>query len=153
MESVLVDRIVHLSWKLRRIPRLEGELLVDPDPMVEFDLDDEQRHRVAYVMKMDLRMDDSTMRKVQEYELRIDRALHATLRELKRLRAMKREAVEPEPNEEPVAQPVPPEHVANPQNEPVLPALVGSSRSDSLNLPMRTDPAPSAAAPPRARAS
>jgi hypothetical protein len=148
MEDVLVDRIVHLSWKLRRIPKVEAELLVDPDPSVMVDLD--QADRIAHVMTRDLREQDSTMRKIQEYELRMDRSLQATLRELKRLRAMNREAAESQPVEEPGAQPVEPAHVANPQNEPVL---IGPVLSNPLNPPARNDRAPTVAALPRARAS
>jgi len=170
MEIVLVDRIVHLSWKLRRIPKVEAELFVRPDPSIEGMLDPDHADRIAHVMVMDLRNDDSTMRRVQEYEARMDRALQATLRELKRLRAMKRESRSDDdvrdgnvqdgndgnmqaeactPAEE-VMQPVDQPRVANPENEAVLNE---SGTWVPINPRTRSDPAPTDATPRCVRAS
>lgn len=158
MESVLVDRIVHLSWKLRRIPKVEAELFVRPDPYIEGQLDPDHRGRIAHVMVMDLREQYSTMRKVQEYEARMDRALQATLRELKRFRAMNREARSDEhvphkaaaPNrgegeivsKETISQYAARAEVANSENEAVLSGLRTSSEAIPINPHTHSDPSP-----------
>ncbi|CAN5698965.1 hypothetical protein BH09PLA1_BH09PLA1_23520 [soil metagenome] len=92
MENVLVDRIVHLSWKLRRIPKAEAELFVNPDPSIDLEYDNDRDQQIPYVMVMDLRAEDSSMRRIQDYEVRLDRSLHATMRQLNQLRKMKRES-------------------------------------------------------------
>ncbi|MBC8107375.1 MAG: hypothetical protein H7Z14_12350 [Anaerolineae bacterium] len=149
MESVLVDRIIHLSWKLRRIPKIEAEMLVEPDPSLELDLFHDvgkvSRQRISYLMRRYLRGTNDAMSKVQTYEMRMDRTLHATMRELNRLRKMNREEVVHDDTEAQVSEP---QNVVILQNEPVLMEQCGPDGSSNpllqqsrcANLPAEPPP-------------
>ncbi len=95
------------------------------------------------------------MKRVQDYEVRLDRSLHATMRQLNQLRKMQRESreedeIEPVKADESVAQPSDQPQLAKMQDEPVL---IAPEPLNLLNPHRRIDHAPTPAGLPRARAS
>ena len=100
-ERVLVDRIIELSWKLRRVPAAEAALdetlaeqardrlkyrglAVSPHGEVA---EPEAHHLIAADVPSGA---DSALMRLQMYELRIERSLHATFRQLAQLRKLRR---------------------------------------------------------------
>jgi hypothetical protein len=88
LQGCIVERLTHLYWKLRRIPGLEAatvrELLAlhaDPaQPPAEA-----TREQVATAMAKDVAAPASVLRRLQMHEMRIEQAIRANTKELRRL--------------------------------------------------------------------
>ena len=141
-ERELVGRVVSLSWRLRRVARAEEALWDDDDADRRrgFDISAHLRERFGYpltpgqseeppgsltgpsfVAAQFARPGTSALERLATYEQRLDRALHAALRQLQLLRKLRREAEE----DEVPATPTPPVIALTPaapddsgQNEP-----------------------------------
>jgi len=87
MQELAVNRIIHLQWKLRRIPRLEKEaveFIHDQDEQAEEEEED------FAAMQRDLCASGqgrkSSLAALQMHEQRLERSLRATMKELRELR-------------------------------------------------------------------
>lgn len=92
LEMHLVERIVLLSWRMRRAARVEAEILVDK---MELTLPDALEGRtsisVGQAFLRDAKGADG-LSKLSRYEAALDRALYRALHELQRLQAARRGA-------------------------------------------------------------
>jgi hypothetical protein len=112
-ERELVGRVVSLSWRLRRVARAEEAMWDDDDEDRRrgFDVAAHLRERFGYplmpgqsaappdpltgpsfVAAQFARAGTSALERMAAYEQRLDRALHAALRQLQLLRKLRREA-------------------------------------------------------------
>ena len=159
-ERELVGRVVSLGWRLRRVARAEEALWADDDadqmrryeismrvleagyPLLPGQSEDPPdplpgARFVARQFSPHLKA-ASALERLAAYEQRLDRALHAALRQLQLLRKLRREAGEedgdalpaaPRPVAETAAPPPPPE--ASVQNEPAADPVPEQGASDS----------------------
>lgn len=95
LEILLVDRIIAAAWRLRRILRLETE-------MIDYELQEKEQHKLTYssrkkgkdiptvtlweAMEYGLKNRD-VITKLQRYESHIERGMYKALHELQRLQA------------------------------------------------------------------
>ncbi len=92
LELMLVDRVISAAWRLRRILRIETE-------MMDHKLSDKEKSRISYGRKIkqdpvtlwealesDFQYRDSLF-KFMRYEIHIERGLYKALHELQRLQA------------------------------------------------------------------
>jgi hypothetical protein len=113
IQRTLVERIVFIAWKLRRVPDVEARLLEACEGQVLHARVDEHGLRErATVCEVIAEMGcQAFFGRLQMYEMRLERSLHASLRQLERLKKTQNEA-----NEEEDA-PVEPREETNVQNE------------------------------------
>lgn len=88
LQGHLAERIVHLQWKLRRVPRLERRAV---ERLIQDNDDPDTQDDAIAVMEADLcpliRMGQrSNLGQLQVYEQRLERSARACLRELRELR-------------------------------------------------------------------
>jgi hypothetical protein len=97
MQTILVERIIHLSWKLERVPAAEAEAIRKREEEMPTKQWDERGERVpataSQVMSWDVSRGGALPR-LQAYESRIERSLHANLRELAKLKRQRAEEAE-----------------------------------------------------------
>ncbi len=93
METVLVDRIVDQSWKIRRIPDAEREAYWQCERLqredwnaIEEDQDDGVPITPGKVMSRSIQCEQLMIERVQGYEQRIERSILAAMRALRQLR-------------------------------------------------------------------
>jgi len=84
LESLLVDRIISASWRLRRVLRVEGEIF------------QEEREDLGNIMAVGTRLGAAFIRQgtrsfscLSRYETAIERGLYRALHELQRLQALR----------------------------------------------------------------
>lgn len=102
LEIMLVDRVISAAWRLRRILRIEKE-------MMDHELSDKEKSRLSFSRKMrqepvtlwealesDFQYRDSLF-KFMRYETHIERGLYKALHELQRLQAARTGKAVPPP--------------------------------------------------------
>jgi hypothetical protein len=95
-QRVLVERIIFVSWKLRRIPAIEAEHVEQcKDFVSSWRSLDPQRLTATQVLSHEACQ--AYFARLQMYEMRLERSLHACLRQLERLKKMQNEASAEEP--------------------------------------------------------
>lgn len=140
MQQVLVERIIVISWKLRRVPAAEESVIRQQAQTARGN----QRGADDYlagplpepsagqIVAADVACSHSELTHLQMYEMRLERALHACLRQLRQLKKMQRD--EDEETE---------------QNEPTDDGPAHHEREEAI---MQNEPTPTAAPiiPPQA---
>ena len=98
LERELVERFAHLSWRLRRVPGFEAQLMAAIGE--EVDLDDDSavlvqplaERGLGHVVKQFLKMDHGS--KLNKYEASLQRQFSATLWELRHTQKQRRKEAE-----------------------------------------------------------
>src|SRR3954464_9270138 len=117
MQRTLVERVVFIAWKLRRGPEGEAALFAEGETQVRHNRTDERGLRApATVSEVIADVGcQAFFARLQMYEMRLERSLHAGLRQLERLKKMQNEANE---EEEAAAEVEAGREATNAQNEP-----------------------------------
>src|SRR3954447_12208508 len=104
MQAVLVERIIATSWKLQRVPEVEAKVFEESEQQVRHNRVDERGMRLpATVAEVIADVGcQAYFGRLQLYEMRLERSLHACLRQLERMKKMQNEANEEEEEEEEV---------------------------------------------------
>jgi len=119
MQRVLVERIIFVSWKLRRIPAIEVATAESArDTHGSFYRVPADQITAAHVLSHEGY--NPGLARLQMYEMRLERSLHASLRQLEKLKKMQEKENEPnEPvNEEPPVQQAKVQNEATEGSEP-----------------------------------
>jgi len=142
MQRVLVERIIFVSWKLRRIPAIEVATAESArDTHGSFYRVPADQITAAHVLSHEGY--NPGLARLQMYEMRLERSLHASLRQLEKLKKMQEKENEPNETEVPEKQPAPEE--ARVQNETsVQNEATGAGKlvADTLCDRVEDDPTP-----------
>jgi len=143
MQRVLVERIIFVSWKLRRIPAIEVATAESArDTHGSFYRVPADQITAAHVLSHEGY--NPGLARLQMYEMRLERSLHASLRQLEKLKKMQEE--ENEPNETEVTEKQPAPEEARVQNETsVQNEATGAGKlvADTVCDRVEDDPTPS----------